>query len=103
MTTPNQQALAAIEDAKTLTAKGAVQLLEAAAQKQDDEVAFWGCNESLVSMVQQDASDLRYIATQISEERLEGAMAAAGQMDTAARDLIPMAVWVFMGGELIHG
>lgn len=55
------------------------------------------------SLAGDDARDLRIIADLIANGDADRAKGHADLLDTGARELIPMAVWVFLGGELIHG
>jgi hypothetical protein len=96
MSTPSQQTAArqAREEAQAMTANEAAGLLRIRA----DQVA----TESY-SLAGDDARDLRIIADLIANGDSDRAKGHADTLDTAGRELIPMSVWVFLGGDLIHG
>ena len=50
-----------------------------------------------------DHTALTITADLIRAGELEAAYSNAATMDTAVREVIPPAVWVHIGGELLHG
>lgn len=82
------------EEARTMTANEATSLL----RKEADLVAV-----ARYSLAEDDARDLRIVADLVADGNLAMAKSHADTLDTACRELILMSVWVFLGGELIHG
>ncbi len=85
------EAKVARELAATLTPATAAKLLEDSRKERHS------------SLYARDVEDLRGVATLIEMGDTGNAFEIASQLDTAVRDVIPLAVWVYLGGDLVHG
>lgn len=83
-----EQARQARKQAAVLTDDSAADLLAIAASRIESEA---------------DAQSLFILAGDLRKHGRERAKAYADLFDTALREQIPLAAWVYMGGELIHG
>ena len=86
-----REARKARQVAKTLTAEQAMAMLEAAAR---DERSV---------LLSEDVNDLLTIVEMIRAGERKCAFRYANKLDTIVREEIPCAVWVWLGGDLIHG
>ena len=86
-----REAFKARQAAKTLTAEQAMAMLEAAARDQRNV------------LLPDDVNDLLTMVEMIRAGELKCAFRHANKLDTIVREEIPCAVWVWLGGDLIHG
>lgn len=99
-----KEAKAARELAATLTNETAANLLYDAIRDNLNNGKYpLGPISDLDIRRRQDAIDLTNVADKLRMGKLDFAYEAASQLDTAVRDEIPMAVWVYLGGDLVHG